>query len=103
MQQVGGIVVALHVDGHFEEMPHQPVGLQTVLSPLCVAEQYGGDALRVGVCVAELILHAASLVGILLHPSLPVLVEVILQSVAHVVVYMCRRIGSHQLLTLGNH
>ena len=95
--------MALHVDDHLEQVPHKGFQVDAVGSPRRIAEEHGGEALGVGVGVAEAVAQVVALLRRLVQTVAPRLVEVVLQGVADVVMYACRGVSGHQLLALGHH
>ena len=98
--------MALHVAGHVEQLVSQIACLDAVLSPLLVVEEQRAQVLCVRL-LTELAFHLTTdgsrLRSRAFDERASWLVQVVLQRFTHVVVYVCRRVGSSQLFTLGSH
>ena len=80
--------MALHVDGHLKEVAHQTACLRIVHGPLQVVEEYPHQSAGLSQRLGKLPVGTIALAGVLAHFAFPVLVQIVLQGIAHVVVDM---------------
>ena len=96
--------MALHVTSHVEELSHQVACLYIIIYVVLIVEEQPHQSCRVGILqLCCLILLIASASAQFLYNTIPRLVQIVLQRLAHVVMDPCCWIGSRQLLALGNH
>ena len=96
--------MALHIGDNLEEVTHQRALIHAVSSPFLVIEEHFHESIGVGLAVIVLVhLFPVDMFVGLLHLALVLFVQVVLKTLAHVIMDACCRVGCHQFLTLCHH
>ena len=102
-QQLDVCIVALHIGCHIKQTAHEITSSHIIIHPLLIIEEGFHQSFRVSIFLLGFCVFFVARLALFLDNTLPRLVQVILQRLAHVVMDLGRGVCCSQLLTLRNH